>query len=276
MKYLPFTVCLFVCLLSSLCAEVISLKGANGKEAKFTLEAVSAEGVQVLPQNGYKSILINWEQLDLAWLKQNQPDLWKQKQQVEVTSKRAFEAFYFGQSRNDVIREINRIKAVEVPGQSFGDAAASVFWVSIDPDSLRRFMRFHFDENERLRDIEVHMSFDEDEAIEKGMKTEWERLIRMVDSLGVHPIQRDRFPTSSSWRQFVRATDTSRAGRLLTRNWSDASRQIELSLETKQVELSAGESKPGKVTFFGVEIDTSSVVSTGSNTNWVVYKAYLK
>jgi hypothetical protein len=276
MKYLLLPVFLFVCLLASLGAESITLKGANGKEATFNLQSVTMAGVEVQPQNSYKTLLIQWGQLDLAWLEKHQPMLWKRKQAVEAMGKRAYDGFQFGQSRNEVIVEVNRMKAVQVPAQNFGDTSQDILWVCADPDTLRRFMRFRFDTDKRLTEFEVHMNFDSDEAIEKGMKNEWERLIRMVETFDVHPNQRDRFPTSSSWRQFVRNAEKGGESRILSRTWNDDLRHIELSLEAKQVELSTGEAKPGKVALFGVEIDTSSVVSTASNTNWVVYKAQFK
>lgn len=275
-KRIVTVVCLFALILKSLSAELVSLKGANGNEAKFLLQSVSAEGISAQPQGSYKSMTLKWEQLDLEWLQSNQPDIWKQKLQLEALRRLAYHPFLFGQSRSAVLRQVNDMGAKPLLGETFGEAGTDVLWVCLDPKALRRFIRFSFDASQRVVGVEMHMNFDQDEDISKGMKAEWEQLIEMVEGYGSEPSQRDRFPSASTWRQRGRSVDRGESNSLVTHTWADELRRIELGFEVKQIDLSIGEAKLGKVTAFGAEADLSDVVSTSSRTSWVVYKATLK
>lgn len=276
MKHIFYYFCLFTLLACSLFAQSITLKGSNGKEASFVKQSISAEGITVTQQGGYRSMLLKWEQLDQDWLQKNQPEIWKEKLQLERLSSLAYESFHFGQTQGSVVGKIKEMKAVAISGEYFGEKQKDVLWICNDPDTLRHFMRFSFNSAHLLDTIEVRMNFDSSDDISKEMKAEWERLIKMVETFGSNPVQRDRFPITSKWRQEARVAEKGSTHSQVTHSWSDDQREIELLLEAKKIDISFGEIKMGKITFFGAEADTSSVVSTASNRNWVVYKARAK
>lgn len=276
MKYLLIFPCLLCYLFGSLSAELVTLRASSGKEANFVKQSVSAEGITVMQTAGYRSMLLKWEQLDQEWLQKNQPKIWKEKLQLDRLSLIAYDSFYFGQTQDSVVGEINKMKAVVISGEYFGETKKNVLWVCQDPDTLRHFIRFSFNHSLQLNAIEVRMNFDSDEDISKGMESEWERLIEMVEGFNLNPIQRGRFPITSKWKQEARVVEKGHRYSKVTHRWSDDSRDIEILLEAKKVDISFGEVKMGKITFFGSEADMSSVVSTASNSNWVVYRAHSK
>jgi hypothetical protein len=263
-------------LVGSLGAKSVTLRGSNGKEVAFQLQVVSAEGLTVTPQGSYRSMLIKWEQLDQEWLQQNQPEIWSEKERLENQAMLAYGAFQFGQTRDAVVRQIKQMKAMAIPGDYFSEMNQDVLWICTDPESLRRFIGFSFNAANQLDTIEMHMNFSSDEDLTRRMQLEWERVIKMVESFNSNPLQRDRFPLESKWRQEARVAEKDGRYSQVTHRWSDDRRQIELRLEAKEVNISFGEIKMGKMTAFGAEVDTSSVVSTASNKNWVVYKARMK
>ncbi len=272
---LPLITVLFCAsLLTSLSAELIPLKGANGQMVDFLVQSVEADGIRAQRKGDYRFILIRWEQLDLAWLKQNQTDIWQQKQHHEAMKAAAYQDFKFGQSRNEIIQMVQARKGLRVPSEPFNDADEKAIWVTLKPEEMRQFLRLRFDDKDQLIEFQLHTNFNEEDPIDTEMLAEWERLVQLVNSYETNAIEHRPYPTPSDWRRWKSDASKGKQSLLVTHRWDDASRQFELGLESKQVSLGIEKRGPQKLTPFGTSMDITSTAKT--NTNWVIYKASLK
>tara|TARA_B110000967_G_C18824081_1_gene530347 strand:- start:336 stop:1208 length:873 start_codon:yes stop_codon:yes gene_type:complete len=264
----------FFSLFTSLFAEFVPLKGSNGKMVEFLVESVEPDGVMAQYRGAYKFSLIRWEQLDLEWLKQNQKAIWKEKQQHEANKQAAYGAFRFGQSLSEVVKMIQALDGERVHHEAFNDTDASALWINLNPKDTRQFLRFSFDGANKLSEIQLHTNFDEEQAIEAEMRTEWERLIALVEGCGGIEEEKRSFPRSSEWRRWQSEASADKQSIWLTHRWGDELRQFELGLESKQVKFGGGDAVITGRTRFGYTVSSGSMDKTF--TNWVVYKVTLK
>jgi hypothetical protein len=263
------------CLFTSLLAEFVPLKGANGQIVEFLVQSVEPNGVMAQHRGAYKFSLIRWEQLDLEWLKQNQKAIWKAKQQHEANKQAAYGAFRFGQSISEVITIIQAHNGERVHHEAFKDSDASALWINLNPKDTRQFLRFSFDGANKLAGIQVHTNFDDEQGIDAEMRTEWERLIALVEGYGGVEEENRSFPRASEWRRWQSEGSTDGQNIWLTHRWGDELRQFELGLESKQVKFGGGDMVITGRTKLGYTVNGSG--STNKTfTNWVVYKAALK
>lgn len=266
----------FFCLslLIPLSAEFVQLKGSNGQVVEFLIQSIEADGVMAQHRGSHKFNLVRWEQLDLDWLKQNQTDIWNQKQHQEAMRVVAYEEFKFGQSLSEVSQMIKALKGVRLPNEPFNETDNSVIWVTFKPKEMRQFLRFSFDGQDKLSEIELHTNFNKDDDIEAEMLAEWERLVQLVGGYETNAVETRSYPKSSEWRRWKSNSSADKQNIWLTHRWSDTLRQFELGLESKQISLSSSEPATKTITAFGTAFNTStSTVNT--NTNWVVYKSKL-
>ena len=258
-----------VVLTSSAVAKAVELKGANGQIVKFIVQSVQADGIQAQREGSHKSMLIEWEYLDLEWIQRNKTQIWQEKLKIEAMKRIAYKGFKFGQTRSEVYTQMNAMKAEELSPEIFNETDPRAMWVIFDPETLRQFGRFTFD-GERLVEIQIRMNFPENEAVERGMKTEWERLLKLVDQYQMDSIESKRFPSSSDWKRWTNNPAKRNEGMFVTNLWSDETRTAELGLDWKVVDLSITSFESKRITLFGVAAD---VTSTKTNCNWVVYTA---
>ena len=262
-------------LLTSLSAEFVPLKGSNGKVIEFLVQSVEPDGVIAQHRGAYKFSLIQWEQLDLDWLKQNQINIWKQKQHHEAMKKVAYGEFKFGQSLREVSQMIKAHNGVQLPNEPFKDAKKNAMWITFKPKEMRQFLRFNFDENNKLIEIQLHTNFDQEQAIETEMLTEWERLVQLVNGYGTDIIENRSYPKPSEWRRWKSNASAEKQSAWRTHRWKDALREFELGLESKQIQIATGKREVKSITKFGYELSDNTSTAR-SNTNWVVYKSKLK
>ncbi len=254
---------------SSAVAKSVELKGANGQIVKFMVQSVQADGIQAQREGSHKTMLIQWEYLDLEWLKRNQSQIWQEKLKIEAMKRIAYKDFKFGQTRNEVHTQINAMKGEQLSPDIFNETDPRSTWVIFDPSTLRQFGRFTF-EDERLVGIQIWMNFPEKEGVGRDMKSEWDRLLRLVEQYQMESLETKRFPSSSDWQRWTNNPAKRKEGMLVTNYWSDGSRTVELGLDSKVLDLSVTSPESNKITFFGV---TAGVTKTKTNSNWVVYKA---
>lgn len=275
LKSLLISTLFCVSFLTSLSAEFVRLKGSNGQVVEFLVQSIELDGVMAQPKGAYKFNLIRWEQLDLDWLRQNQIDIWKQKQHREAMKEVAYEQFKFGQSHREVSQMIQALNGVQLPNEPFKDTDNSAMWITFKPKEMRQFLRFSFDKENKLIEIQLHTNFDKEHAIDAEMLTEWERLVQLVDGYETNAIESRSYPKPSEWRRWKSNDRAEKQSIWLTHRWSDASRQFELGLESKQVSISAEKREIKSITKFGYEVSDNTSTSR-TNTNWVVYKSKLK
>lgn len=271
---MAFYLLLLSVLLVPLYGAYTPLRGANGHVVEFQIEGVEAEGLRAVRKGGYKEMLLQWEHIDLDWLRTNQPDIWKEKAQIEKLKRRAYEGISFGMSRNQVIAMVNRKDGVRLPNEALEEKDESVLWVCYDPETLRQFYRFHFDANEFLDEFEVHHNFEEEKGTGGEMEAEWQRLYQLVEGYRSELESSDGLPSDSEWRRVTKRLGSDKTFDRVTHRWEDAERQFELAVAYKTVDLGAAKTTEGKITFFGKEIIVSGTAET--HRNWVVLRARRK
>ncbi len=258
----------------SLCAAYTPLKGANGRIVEFQIESIRAEGIRAMPRGGYKALLLTWEQLDQDWLKAEQSAIWSKKEQIEAMVSVAYGDFKFGDSRARIYQVVNLKNGFSLPNEAFAEREAEALWVTFDPQDFREFIRFQFDVEDRLVALQFHRSFSSEEAIDGELALEWQRLVALVPTYQVDPIQSDRLPSSKEWQSLIRKTDLVKGFSRVTHQWRDDQREFELALAARKIDIGVKQAKEGKITFFGKEMIITD--SAALNTNWVVLTAKLR
>ena len=250
-------------------AKTVELKGSNGQMVKFVVQSVQSDGIQAQREGSHKSMLIQWEYLDLEWMKQNQSQIWQEKLEIEAMKRIAYKDFKFGQTRSEVHTQINAMKGEQLSPDVFNETDSRAIWVIFDPSTLRQFGRFTF-EDERLIEIQILMNFPGNEDVRQGMKSEWNRLLKLVEQYQMESIESKRFPSSSDWKRWINNPAKRNGGMWVTNSWIDETRTAELGLDCKVIDLSIESFDSKRITLFGVAAD---VTTTKTNSNWVVYKA---
>ena len=149
----------FAFVLSPLHSELVSLKSIKGVEVDFRVETVRLDGVVVQTQASLAPILIKWNQLDLEWLEKNRPLIWERRQEAKrLAVDIAYGPFQFGQTRFEVLKQVEAMGGISIPNKIFSEKDRTAQWVCLDPDRLRKFMRFNFDTDHLLSGIELFSS----------------------------------------------------------------------------------------------------------------------
>ncbi len=252
-------------------AEYVPLKGANGRTIEFAIGSVEAEGIRAQPKGSHKEVLIEWEKLDLKWLAENQKDLWEQKQDIEAMLQAAYEGYAFGQSRKQVILKIQAHDGLRLPNELLDETDPNALWITFKPETLRQFLRFLFDAQGQLIEVQVHHNFPADISIDKELQAEWERLIQMVEPYRCPLMEEEPFPSPATWRRLKKKAKPGQEIYQRTHHWADAQREIELAVVSKEVALGVEKHTANKITFFGTDMNITSTAK--SNTNWLVYTA---
>lgn len=273
-KALRLFICLVLVFPATLTAAYTTLKGSNGRIVDFQIEAVGMDGIRAVPRGGHKALLLRWDQLDLNWLRREQPTIWDQKQQIEAMGMVAYGDFRFGDSRARIYELVNSKNGYSLPSESFGEQAPGALWVTFDPENLREFYRFHFDGEDRLDGLERHIGFSRDESIETGLKAEWTRLIEILSTYHAESVQAGPLPSSREWQAALKKTDLAKGRSWNTHTWQDARRDFELTVAVRKLDVGVRTATEGKITFFGKEMILTD--SSETNTNWIVLKARLR
>ncbi|MFP4156913.1 MAG: hypothetical protein ACLFU4_04780 [Opitutales bacterium] len=242
--------------------------------AEFQIEAVEADGLRVVRKGGYKKMELGWDLLDMDWLKANHPDLWEEKLEIEKAQRRAFEDYYFGDSKAKISQKIQSRGGLRVAGEIFGDTDPAVTWVCFDVEALNQFYRFQFDENKELESLEVHQSFDLADGAETSMKEEWERIAEWVNDNRSELVRGGAYNRQSDWRRLVRQLKSRRGSKHVTHEWEDARREFELAVLWREIEIPAPSGTGGEITFFGKTMDVGA--RSFRRTDWLVLQARLK
>lgn len=237
---------------------------------RFNILSVQGDGIMAQREGAYTSMLIQWKHLDIEWLQKNQSAIWQEKLEIDAAKKIAYEGFKFGQTRDDVNTQINAMKAQGISSACFNETDPRATWVIFDPNTLRRFGRFVF-ANERLIEIEIHINFNEDEDMNKSMKSEWENFQELVAQYHLEPEESHYFPRATDWNRWKNKAAKEKQKLLMTHRWSDATRVAELGLQFQKIDLGPTMSKTHRITMFGASADT--LVARSTDSNWVVYKA---
>ena len=269
----PLLLCcgLLVCFLHSLSAEYALLKGANGRILEFQVESVEVQGIRAVPRDGYKTVLLKWEQLDLDWLRQQHGDIWHKKEQMDSMGLIAYGDYHFGDSKTRIYDLVNSQNGYRLPAATFRERAPGALWVTFDPVNLRKFIRFHFDSNDQLDEIQIHRNFSDFEEIGDAMKEEWKRLGQMVASYQLNLIESQAFPSQRRWDSATKNANLKKGIIHVTHRWQDDERYFELALKAKEIGYGQQRSGDEKVTLFGKELNIKK--NAEENTNWVVLVA---
>lgn len=252
--FIPALCLAFSILPHSLCAVFTPLKGANGQIVEFQVQAVEADGLRAIRKGGYKTLLLAWEQLDLAWLKKHQVALWNQKAQIEKMQDVAYQDYRFGMTRREVIITINSRNGVRLPNETFGEDDPATLWISFDPQNYNQLYRFVFNDKGLLNEVQIHHSFNEDDNISGAMQSEWSRLVKLVSGYGSNLRKAEDFPDELKWKRHLRDDNREAKVTRVTHQWEDKQRQFVLALERKKMNVGRREVREGELTLFGKQI----------------------